>query len=71
MRYMTGKIFPDFDVSCNIIFQDGTRKKPGKYNLHDLKKLLRIYFLSGMGLQDRKKKHLEIYLEISFGEDGN
>ena len=37
MRYMTGENIPDFDFSCNLIFQDGTQEETQKYKLHDLK----------------------------------
>ena len=41
----------------NVILFSGMepRKEPGKYKLHDLKNILKIYFLSGLGLHDQKK----------------
>ena len=37
-----------------ILFQDGTQEETRKIQVHDLKNSLRIYFLSGTGLHDRK-----------------
>ena len=50
MRYMTRKIFPDLDFSCNFDFRMEPRKTPGKDKLHDLKNDFENLFLVRYGI---------------------